>query len=231
MQKRCAAEFIGTFLYIFLSESAAVNADTQGVVVNALGNGLTLAVLIWCFSGAHSPPCHPLPGSLTCKRAQKKAWKTILLLCFEVHKTRRGKPSYSFVLRCGRGQLAIRVKRQALKGGSGMRVRGSRLSGVDEIRSLRHTHTHIMAPVQHRPRRRASTRTRGRTLIMCSLARKLIKMSCRRERLGRQVQPCCVDWPPCLRPHGQDHVHVGGHLTVGRLHPWRPRPACGHPWI
>jgi hypothetical protein len=84
MQKRCAAEFIGTFLYIFLSESAAVNADTQGVVVNALGNGLTLAVLIWCFSGAHSPPCHPLPGSLTCKRAQNKAWKTILLLCFEV---------------------------------------------------------------------------------------------------------------------------------------------------
>lgn len=52
MQKRCAAEFIGTFLYIFFSEAAAVNSDTQGVVVNALGNGLTLAVLIWCFSGA-----------------------------------------------------------------------------------------------------------------------------------------------------------------------------------
>ena len=51
MQKHCAAELLGTFLYVFLSESAAVNGDTQGMVVNALGNGLTLAVLIYCFSG------------------------------------------------------------------------------------------------------------------------------------------------------------------------------------
>mmetsp|Transcript_12924 Transcript_12924/g.31715 ORF Transcript_12924/g.31715 Transcript_12924/m.31715 type:complete len:255 (-) Transcript_12924:462-1226(-) len=51
MQKHCAAEALGTFLYVYLSEAAAVNSDTQGLVVNALGNGLSLAVLIYCFSG------------------------------------------------------------------------------------------------------------------------------------------------------------------------------------
>jgi len=83
MQKRCAAELIGTFLYIFLSESAAVNADTQGVVVNALGNGLTLAVLIWCFSGENGSGGKFNPavstGLLVCGRMDKTTymWEVI----------------------------------------------------------------------------------------------------------------------------------------------------------
>mmetsp|Transcript_11235 Transcript_11235/g.22241 ORF Transcript_11235/g.22241 Transcript_11235/m.22241 type:complete len:255 (+) Transcript_11235:43-807(+) len=51
MQKHCVAECLGTFLYIYMSEACAVNSDTQGMVTNALGNGFTLAVLIYCFSG------------------------------------------------------------------------------------------------------------------------------------------------------------------------------------
>mmetsp|Transcript_61431 Transcript_61431/g.165012 ORF Transcript_61431/g.165012 Transcript_61431/m.165012 type:complete len:255 (-) Transcript_61431:124-888(-) len=51
MQKHIAAEAIGTMLYIFLSEGAAVNSETSGLLTNALGNGLALAVLIYSTAG------------------------------------------------------------------------------------------------------------------------------------------------------------------------------------
>jgi aquaporin TIP len=51
MQKHICAEAIGTLLYVFLSEAAAVNSDSSGLLTNALGNGLALAVMIYSTAG------------------------------------------------------------------------------------------------------------------------------------------------------------------------------------
>lgn len=51
MQKHIVAEAVGTMLYIYLAEAAAVNAENAGLLTNAMGNGLALAVLIYATAG------------------------------------------------------------------------------------------------------------------------------------------------------------------------------------
>lgn len=59
LMRSLIAEFIGTFTLVFVGVAAAAVAGTQGVVVAALGHGLTLVGLIYAYghiSGAHFNP-------------------------------------------------------------------------------------------------------------------------------------------------------------------------------
>lgn len=59
LMRSLIAEFLGTFTLVFVGVSAAHVAESQGVVVAALGHGLTLVGLIYAYghlSGAHFNP-------------------------------------------------------------------------------------------------------------------------------------------------------------------------------
>lgn len=59
LMRSLIAEFLGTFTLVFVGVSAAHVAGSQGVVVAALGHGLTLVGLIYAYghlSGAHFNP-------------------------------------------------------------------------------------------------------------------------------------------------------------------------------
>lgn len=59
LMRSLIAEFIGTFTLVFVGVASAFVAESQGVVVAALGHGLTLVGLIYAYghiSGAHFNP-------------------------------------------------------------------------------------------------------------------------------------------------------------------------------